>query len=83
MGDAENQPACISVSHAAVVRHRPVFSLADGQQSPSIVQMVSILFTAGTGAFREAVQYKEVTILAAAVLLSAMTILRNPVVKRR
>ena len=55
----------------------------DGQQSRSIVHKVSILFTAGMGAFHEAVQYKEVTVLAAAVLLSALTILRNPVVKHR
>jgi hypothetical protein len=52
--------------------------LADGQQSLTVSQLVSILSTAGLGAFHDAVRYKEVTMFAAAVLLSVMTILRNP-----
>jgi hypothetical protein len=59
------------------------FVLADGQQRFILNQLVSILSTAGISAFRAAVAYKEVTIFAAAVLVSVIAVIRNPNLSHR
>ena len=59
------------------------FVLADGQQRFTLSQLVSILSTAGLSAFRAAVAYQEVTIFAAAVLVSVIVIIRKPNLSHR
>ena len=59
------------------------FLLADGRQLFLTNQLVSILSTAVIDAFRAAVEYKEMSILGLAVLLSGMTLLRSPTMPRR